>query len=146
MIDIKYPTPNFKYKTIDEHQYIFDVIRKKYVRLTPEEWVRQNFLNYLIQVKKYPKGLISVEKEIKINQLRKRYDIVVYDTQRNPWMLIECKAPQVSLTEDTFHQLLRYNQVISAPYWALTNGHQSFCAHHHQQQIEWLLDFPINIL
>lgn len=146
MIDIKYPAPDFKYKTIEGNQYIFDIIRKKYVRLSPEEWVRQNFLNYLLKFKAYPKGLISVEKEIKINHLRKRYDIVVYDTQRKPWMLIECKAPQVLLTEDTFHQLLRYNQVISAPYWTLTNGKQSFCAYHHNQKIEWLLDLPINEL
>lgn len=110
--------------------------------LTPEEWVRQNIIAYLMKVLNYPKGLISVEKEIKINTLKKRYDIVVYDYNHQPWMLIECKEPGVSIDDTTLQQLLRYHQVLQCPYWLLTNGEKNFCAALKDNKINWLPAIP----
>ncbi|RYZ16542.1 MAG: type I restriction enzyme HsdR N-terminal domain-containing protein [Sphingobacteriales bacterium] len=128
MIALNFGQYPFRFKQELNQRYIFDIIRKKYVVLTPEEWVRQHILHYLCNDLQYPKGLISVEKEIKINNLKKRYDIVVYDGEHKPWMLIECKEPQVQITDQTLQQLLRYQNILQCPYWLLTNGAQHFCA------------------
>ncbi|MGF2414886.1 MAG: type I restriction enzyme HsdR N-terminal domain-containing protein, partial [Ferruginibacter sp.] len=95
------------------------------VILTPEEWVRQNFLQYLIQVKEYPASLIAVEKEIKLGELKKRFDIVVYDKLSQPWMIIECKEMNVDLSKNVLDQVLRYNITMQVPYLVITNG--SYC-------------------
>jgi hypothetical protein len=142
MIAIPFPKPEFKIKHEGSGQFIFDIIRKKYVLLTPEEWVRQNLINYLIKELLYPKGLISVEKEIKINNLRKRYDIVVYDYDHKPWMLIECKEPGVAVSDVTLQQLLRYHHVLQCPYWFLTNGASHFCAEVKNNTVKWLEAIP----
>lgn len=142
MFSLTYPQHDFRYRQQDNSRYIFDFIRKKYVVLTPEEWVRQHILVYLCEVMLYPKGLISVEKEIKINNLKKRYDIVVYDYDYKPWMLIECKEPGVQIREDTLQQLLRYHQVLQCPYWMLTNGEKHFCASVMEQKVTWLEGLP----
>lgn len=126
MIRIDYPTPEFRIKKEKEVEFIFDEFRKRWVRLTPEEWVRQNFLNYLVQVKKYPASLIAVEKEIVLGELKKRFDILVYNQQHEPWMMVECKAMDVVLSEDVLQQVLRYSITIPATYLIITNG--SFCA------------------
>lgn len=142
MISIPFPKPDFKIKQEGNGQVIFDSIRKKYVLLTPEEWVRQNIIHYLIKELAYPKGLISVEKEIRINNLRKRYDIVIYNYDHQPWMLVECKEPNVPLTDSTLHQLLRYHHALQCPYWFLTNGTQHFCAKVEDNHVEWLHGMP----
>lgn len=125
MIKIDYPAWQPKIKKDKDKEFIFDDIRKQWIMLTPEEWVRQNFLQYLVQVKKYPSSLIAVEKEIRLGDLVKRFDIVVYDSNTNPWMIVECKEMQVALTGAVLNQALRYNITLKVPYIVITNG--SFC-------------------
>ncbi|MDB5229302.1 MAG: restriction endonuclease subunit [Chitinophagaceae bacterium] len=121
MIKIDYPKQDFKIKAEAGKELIFDDNRKAWVRLTPEEWVRQNFIQYLLQSKKYPSSLISIEKEIELNGLKKRYDIIVYKSAA-PWMMIECKEMNVELSDNVIQQLLRYHMVIPVPYLVITNG------------------------
>lgn len=122
MIKIEYPVQQFKIKEEKGKEFIFDGIRKTWLRLSPEEWVRQNFIQYLIQVKKYPSALIAIEKELQLGELKKRFDILVYDRDHTPWMMIECKAMQVPLNEQVLHQVLRYNLSVPVPYLIITNG------------------------
>ncbi len=122
MIKIEYPTYQPKIKSHQGKEFIFDDIRKQWTMLTPEEWVRQNFLQYLIQVKKYPSALIAVEKEIRLGELSKRFDMVVYDRNTQPWMIIECKEMGVVLNESVLNQVLRYNISLNVPYIVITNG------------------------
>jgi hypothetical protein len=119
---INYPTPAFKLKKEGEKEFIFDSFRKKWILLTPEEWVRQNFLQYLLQEKKYPASLIAIEKEIKLGELNKRFDILIYDNHHQPWMMIECKAMDINLDESILQQLLRYNLSVPVRYLIITNG------------------------
>jgi hypothetical protein len=102
--------------------YIFDFIRKKWLILTPEEWVRQHVLNYLVTEKKIPASRISIEKELSLNDLKKRYDIVVYDAQLRPWLIVECKAPYIPLDRIVVEQALRYNLVLKANLLMISNG------------------------
>ena len=122
MIKIEYPPYQPKIKDQLGKEFIFDEFRKQWVMLTPEEWVRQNFLQYLIQVKKYPASLIAVEKEIQLGELVKRFDMVVYDQNTQPWMIIECKEMSVALNEQVLNQALRYNITLQVPYIVITNG------------------------
>lgn len=122
MIKIDFPPYQPKIKKEKGREYIFDTFRKRWIVLTPEEWVRQNFLQYLVQVKKYPAQLIAVEKEIKLGELKKRFDILVYDNNSKPLMMVECKEMNVPLTEEVLHQALRYNQSLSVKYIVITNG------------------------
>ncbi len=122
MIKIEYPPYEPKIKKENNKELIFDGIRKRWVILTPEEWVRQNFLNYLTQTKAYPASLIAVEKEIKLGDLKKRFDIVVYDRDWKPWMIIECKEMNVVLDKKVLDQALRYNITLQVPYLVITNG------------------------
>jgi type I site-specific restriction endonuclease len=120
---LKYPSINIRLKHGKENQvFIFDNIRKKWLLLTPEEWVRQHAVNYLITEKKYKPSLISLEKEIELNGTKKRYDIVVYDKSLNPFIIIECKAPEIALTDSVLEQALRYNLVLKVPFIMITNG------------------------
>ncbi len=121
MVKIDFPEPKFRMKKEDNKEFIFDAFRKLWVRLTPEEWVRQNFLQYLIQVKNYPASLIAVETEIKLHDLRKRCDIIVYKANK-PWMIVECKEMNETLNESVLQQVLRYNISISSEYLVITNG------------------------
>jgi len=122
MITLKYPDFRFKIKTEKSKEIIFDRLRKSWVRLTPEEWVRQNFLQFLVSEKKYPSTLIAVEKEIMLGDLRKRFDILVYNSHHQPWMMIECKAMDVALDQKVLHQVLRYNISVPVPFLVITNG------------------------
>ncbi len=122
MIAIQFPEPAFRIRRDGGKPAIFDTIRKAWVALTEEEWVRQNFLQYLIQQLHYPAACIAVEKEIILHELRKRFDILVYNEQHQPWMLIECKEPQVPLSEDVLQQVLRYNLSMPVAYLVITNG------------------------
>ena len=122
MIAVAYPEPKFRIKNENGRQYIFDPIRKAWLLLTEEEWVRQNFVNYLIHQLHYPSTLIAVEKEIRLNDLKKRFDILVYDSKHQPWMLVECKEPRVNLSEEVLQQVLRYNISVPVEYIVITNG------------------------
>ena len=122
MVAIQYPEPDFRIKKEEGKEFIFDTLRKKWLLLTGEEWVRMNFVQYLVQEKKYPASLIAVEKEIMLGELKKRFDILVYDGDHQPWMMIECKEAQVKLTEDVLQQVLRYNISVPVKYIVITNG------------------------
>jgi hypothetical protein len=125
MIKIAYPAYQPKIKQEGGREFIFDSTRKRWVVLTPEEWVRQNFLQYLIHVKQYPASLIAIEKEIALGELKKRFDIVVYDALSKPWMIVECKEMTVDLNHSVLDQALRYNITMQVPYLVITNG--SYC-------------------
>jgi hypothetical protein len=123
MITLQFPAPDFRIKNEAGKEWIFDGIRKQWVRLTPEEWVRQNLLQYLLQVKQYPAALIAVEKEIRVGDLRKRCDILVYRNSA-PWLLIECKEMNVPIDESVLRQALIYHSKLQVPYLVISNGSQ----------------------
>lgn len=125
MTKIDYPAFEYKMKRAADSELIFDEVRKQWVALTPEEWVRQNFLQYLIQVKKYPATLIAVEKEIKLGDLKKRIDIVVYDKNIQPWMIVECKEMNVAADKKVLAQAMRYHISLPVTFLIITNG--SYC-------------------
>lgn len=122
MIQIDFPEPGFKIKKEGGVEFIFDFIRKKWIVLTPEEWVRQNFIQYLVQAMKYPQAMIAVEKELQLGELKKRFDVLVYNKFHNPWMMVECKASQIELNETVLQQVLRYNISIPCSFLVITNG------------------------
>ena len=126
METLEYPDYPFRIRTSEGRRQIFDVARKRWVQFTPEEWVRQNFLQYLLQVKQYPAALIAVEKVLQLGELTKRFDILVYDRNHQPWMMVECKAMEVPLNDEVLHQLLRYNIAIPVPYLVITNGSKAY--------------------
>lgn len=119
---LQFPYYSFRFKNSEKHRLIFDPIRKKFVVLTPEEWVRQHVLQFLIHEKGYAAQLINVEKQLKLNQIKKRYDIVVYQPDGSVFVIVECKSPKVEITQDTFDQIARYNLVTNASYLMVTNG------------------------
>jgi hypothetical protein len=128
MQKLNFPVYSFRFKNSENKVSIFDEIRKKFILLTPEEWVRQHVIQFLLQEKKYPKSLINVEKLIKINNLNKRYDGVVFQPNGEIFLLIECKAPEVPISQHTFDQIARYNLVLKAKYLMVTNGlNHYFC-------------------
>ena len=122
MLDLNFPKFSFRFKNSENKVSIFDVIRKKFIVLQPEEWVRQHCVHYLIEVKNYPISLINVEKELKVNDLKKRYDIVVFNTDGSIKLIVECKAPKIKISQDTLVQIARYNLTINADYVMVTNG------------------------
>jgi hypothetical protein len=121
MLYIKFPAHDFRLKNEGGKEFIFDELRKLWTRLTPEEWVRQNMLQYLVQEKKYPASLIAVEKEIMLGELRKRFDILIYK-ESIPWMVIECKEMDTPLNELVLRQALNYNTGLQTQYIVITNG------------------------
>ena len=128
MIKLNFPVYSFRFKNSENKVAIFDEIRKKFILLTPEEWVRQHTVQFLLQDKKFPKSYINVEKLIKINDLSKRYDVVVFQPNGDIYLLIECKAPEVPISQNTFDQIARYNLVLKAKYLMVTNGlNHYFC-------------------
>lgn len=141
MIHISYPEPDFQMRMQDEKEWIFDALRKKWVRLTPEEWVRQNMLRFLTGTLSYPATLIAVEKEIRIGELRKRFDILVY-RNADPWMIIECKEWNTPLSEIVLKQALTYHIALPAPYLVISNGPDTCVFHLSQQQFTELSAFP----
>lgn len=122
MMTIAFPPHDHRIRTFEGRRSIFDPIRKQWVILTPEEWVRQNFIQYLLQTLKYPAALIGVEKEITLGEMKKRSDITVFDRNGAPWMIIECKAMYVPLNSQVLDQVLRYNQTLQSSYVVITNG------------------------
>lgn len=136
---------DFRWKQKDNIVYIFDEIRKKFVVLTPEEWVRQHVVHYLIYEKKYPKNYLNVEKQINVNGTIKRYDIVVFDSFGNYDILVECKAPHIQINQSTFDQIARYNFVMKANILMVTNGlNHYFCSINSTQNgYLFLRDLPL---
>ena len=141
MLQISFPQHNFRIKKENNRHLIFDEVRRLWVALTPEEWVRQNFLQYLVSVKKYSSSLISVEKIIKVGELKKRYDIVVYKNNL-PWMIIECKKSNVAISTAVIEQVIRYNMALSINYFVVTNGNQSFAYEVSDNTFKELSDLP----
>ena len=143
MISVDFSTVTLKLKQDAGKTLVFDPVRKKWVILTPEEHVRQYILHYLIETLRYPISLVAVEKQILIGKRTKRFDIVIYDREHKPWMLVECKEPNVPITETTLQQLLSYHNTMQSRYWLLTNGPQLFCADAADiQRIVWLSSLP----
>jgi hypothetical protein len=126
MIVVNYPPPAFQIKKENGQPYLFDAIRKIWLLLTEEEWVRQNFIQYLVTELKYPSTLIAIEKEIELNGMKKRFDVLVYNQDHQPWMLIECKAPQIQLNDAALEQVLRYHMSVPVCYLIITNGEKTF--------------------
>jgi hypothetical protein len=128
MQPLNFSAYTFRFKNSENKRAIFDEIRKKFVVLTPEEWVRQHVIQFLISEMKYPKSWINVEKVIKINGLTKRYDVVVFNPNGTIFLLVECKAPKITLSQETFNQIARYNLTLNAQYLMVTNGlNHYFC-------------------
>ena len=144
MIDLCFPNYEFRIKNKHNKKYIFDLIRKKFVLLTPEEWVRQNCIMFLINEQKIPKMLINVEKKLKVNNLTKRYDIIVYNPNGSVFLLVECKSPKINLNQETFNQISIYNSEIIAKYLMLTNGlYNYYCSIDYSNQCyKFVKDFP----
>ena len=130
---LNFPLYEFRFKNSENKLYIFDIVRKKFVSLTPEEWVRQHTIQFLLKEKKYPQSLMNVEKQIQVNQLTKRYDIVVYRADGSIFLAVECKAPQVKITQQIFDQIARYNMTLKAENLMITNG-----LHHIFYQIDYV--------
>lgn len=138
--------PDYQYRVNQKKGQveIFCLVRKKFVMLTPEEWVRQHFINYLVQHQHYPKAMVQVEREIIFNNLKKRFDVVVYNPMGAPFMLIECKAASVKLSQKTFMQASVYNLNLKSDYLVITNGLNHFCCKidHQLQKYHFLKELP----
>ncbi len=129
---------------MEEKTHIFDEVRKKYLLLNPEEWVRQNFIHYLNKEKRYPLGLMGVEQMVKYNSLKTRADIVIYNLEGKPNVIVECKAPEVKINQDTFNQIAKYNSQLKVKYLIVTNGMKHFCCQmdYENNKITFLEDVP----
>ena len=127
MENLNFPVYDFRYTERENKKYIFDIIRKKYVLLTPEEWVRQNFIRYLLEEKGYIQSLVRVEMFFKLNRLSKRADIALFDRNGKPKILVECKSPKVAISQVVFEQVARYNLSFKVDFLVVTNGMQHFC-------------------
>jgi hypothetical protein len=142
MIKIEYPDYAHQIREQDKGPVILDPVRRKWVSLTPEEWVRQNFLQFLLQVMGYPSALFSIEKEFILGELHKRYDIVVYDRHTQPWLLVECKQTTEPLDELVLNQALRYHIQIRARYIVITNGHYTYAWENEEGRLNMLTALP----
>ena len=144
MKQLQFPTYSFRFKNSENKVAIFDEIRKKFIIVTPEEWVRQHVVQFLLQDKKYPKSHINVEKLLKINGLIKRYDVVVYKPDGNITILVECKAPEVKISQSTFDQIARYNMTLKAEYLMVSNGlNHYFCKMDYEnEKYDFLSELP----
>ncbi|PWL38787.1 restriction endonuclease subunit R [Flagellimonas aquimarina] len=123
---LNFPKYSFRIKSSENRLHIFDVIRKKFVVLQPEEWVRQHVIHYLIFTKKYPASLINIEKQLIVNNLKKRYDIVVFKPNGTIETLIECKSPEIKIKQTTFDQIAQYNYLLKSNYLMVTNGMEHY--------------------
>ena len=127
MYKLNLPEYPIKRRSFNGQSQIFDEIRRKYVALTHEEWVRQHFVTYLINDRKFPKGLIAVEYSLEINKVNHRADVVAFNNQSKPLVVVECKAPDVPINQQVIQQISRYNILLKAPLLILTNGLVHFC-------------------
>ena len=144
MLKLNLPEYEVNLKKSEGKVWIFDGIRKKYMVLTPEEWVRQHLINYFIHHLKYPKSLVSVERGLQYNQLQKRSDITVFDRSGKAWMIVECKSPDVDLDQKSVLQVAVYNSDVQAKYVTVSNGLKHICYETKSdvKEIELLRDFP----
>ncbi len=144
MKQLQFPSYSFRFKNSENKVAIFDEIRKKFIIITPEEWVRQHVVQFLLQDKKYPKSHINVEKLLKINDLNKRYDVVVYNPDGSIFILVECKAPEIKISQHTFDQIARYNMTLNAEYLMVTNGlNHYFCKmDYEKEKYDFLPELP----
>ncbi|CAN5242824.1 type I restriction enzyme HsdR N-terminal domain-containing protein [soil metagenome] len=144
MTQLNLPAYDFKVKKSEGKVWIFDSMRKKYVVLTPEEWVRQHFVNFLVQEHHYPKSLFRIEGGLTYNKLLKRSDILIYNREGKPWLLVECKSPTIKMSQRAFNQIAIYNMTIGAKYLAVTNGMVHYCCEAPMpgQEGKFLDDFP----
>ena len=136
------PVANFRITTDGQSKQIFDLVRKRFVSLTPEEWVRQHFIHFMINEKKYPASLMGVEMLVRVNELSQRADIVVYQNNGKPWLIVECKNTEVPITQETFYQIARYNLTLQVPYMVITNGLEHYCLFFNGKDFEYLDDLP----
>lgn len=127
MKKLNLPEYPVKFGKISDKPSIFDPIRKRYIVFTPEEWVRQNFLLFLVNDKKFPSSLLAIEKKIVLNNLTKRCDIVAYNNKGEALLIVECKAPNIDITQETFDQIARYNMKLKVKYLVVTNGMKHYC-------------------
>ena len=127
MTVLNLPSFDYKIKKEKDRLFIFDIIRKRYIALTPEEWVRQHFVSYLISYKGYPLGLIGNEISLRLNGQNRRCDTVIYDIYGSPLMSIEYKAPHITLNQEVFNQVIRYNIALKVKYLVVSNGINHYC-------------------
>lgn len=144
MIRLNLPQYPFRIKSKENKLYIFDRNRKKEVLLTDEEWVRQHFVEYLVNNKDYPRSLIAVEKQCKVENMTKRTDIMVFDRKGEAEIIVECKAPHIKISQSTFDQIARYNLQMKASYLIVTNGLEHFFCQmdHEAREYKFLKDIP----
>ena len=144
MQELNFPKFEYRFKSTENKVSIFDVIRKKFIILQPEEWVRQNFIQFLIEEKNYPASLMAIEMGIDLLNTKKRCDIVLYNTKGLPHMIVECKAPSIKISQDTFDQIARYNMTLKTDLLVVTNGLQHYvCMMDHQnQRYHFLKEIP----
>jgi len=144
MYKLNLPSYQFKIKSSENKQLILDTVRKKYIVLTPEEWVRQNFVQYLIKEKNYPASMIAIEKQLTVNNLKKRFDILIFNSDGSSKIIVECKAPTIKITQDTFDQIARYNLTLNAEYLMVTNGlNHYYCKmNFEEERYDFLKDIP----
>jgi hypothetical protein len=143
MIKVEFPPPSFRIKEEEAKEVIFDELRKQWVRLTPEEWVRQNFIQYMLQTKQYPAAYIGIEKEIALGELKKRFDLLVFDRNHQPWMMIECKAMDVELTEKVLEQIIRYNMSVPVSYLVISNGTYTYAWVKEKNRLISITELPV---
>jgi hypothetical protein len=128
MLQLNLPVYNIRTRELDGRQEIYDVVRKRFVSSTSEEWVRQNFLHFLIHDRKFPMVLVAVEKSLTLNRMTKRTDILVHGSKGQPLMIVECKAPEIKINQKVFEQIGRYNLALKVNYLVVTNGMEHYCA------------------
>ena len=139
---LNFPDFSFRVRTQGQSKQIFDSVRKRFVALSPEEWVRQNLVQFMTDVFSYPLSLMAVEKKIDVNGLSQRADIVVYNRNGRPWLIAECKASSVKISQETFLQAARYNMSLDVPYFVLSNGHEHYCLKKTNEKFEFLDALP----
>lgn len=142
MINLVFPKPDFKIRELHGKPEIFDGIRLKWVALQPEEWVRQNFINWMINIATIPKNSIAVEKSLQLGEMVKRFDLLVFDQSIQPWMMVECKSPDIELRAPVLMQILAYNIAMPVQYLVITNGKECHVADKKKEMPEWLSFFP----
>lgn len=144
MVKLNLPQFEFKVSNNDGKTLIFDILRKKFVVLTPEEWVRQHLIHFLITHRHFPKSLIKLESGVKYNDLNNRYDILVYDRAGKCCMVVECKSANVKITQKVFEQASRYNYTLKARYMIVSNGLQHYCCFidHETKKVEFMNEIP----
>ena len=143
-MEINLPPYEIKMSERGGKRMIFDFLRRRYVSLTPEEWVRQHFVHYLVEHKGYPKGLLANELSLQVGEKRLRCDTVLYDTALHPRMIIEYKAPDIAITQRVFNQITVYNFLLHVDYLVVSNGLQHYCLRmdYERQSCEFLSDIP----